>query len=205
MIYRRFFAIAGFVFLFVSVFQGATIITKTGETIEGVIQGTVVMKSHVWKLSTEFGTYGVVYYAVVEGSNVKSMDKEKTIFNPNTQVYFVLLDWEADKVKKQPTDLEVVEFAKGKHQMGIDFKFFGECSAMGLGLSATKESDTSSIFWEVSCLFSSGTSKAILVKPTFDKIIGVYEKTEQGPGKILNEIIVKTKEGDRSLKLSEIQ
>ncbi len=186
--------------------NGATIKTLGGETIQGEIQGTLLLKSHVWQLKTESGQYGIVYYLILSGSAVKSVDEKNVELEPRAQFQAILVDWDATKTAQAPTEAEILKISGEKNkQMPVDFHFFengSQAMFVKLGLKGEK-GDVNSVFRDFPSSMS-GTSNALLAAPTLDRIVGESQKDAQGAIQIIPGLRIMSGAGERSVKAEEI-
>jgi hypothetical protein len=185
--------------------QAGTITTKTGEIITGELQGTLLLKSHVWQLKTESGHHGIVYYVLVEGADVQSLSHKSVMLKPYARFQVALVGWDIGGTEKPPTDVEVAKVAGSNKQMPMGWASFrgGVVGMFVNGNVTDKESDVYSIYRDVPSHLTGGTD-ALLAAPALDRLKGVYRKAEKGDGEIIPEVRVMTQSGERLVRTSEI-
>jgi hypothetical protein len=186
--------------------QAGSITTKRGEVVTGDVQGTLLLKSHVWQLKTESGQYGIVYYILVEGPAVEAISDKGVTLKPYADFRCALVDWTIGGSQKPPSDVEVAKVTRDKNkQMPVEFGIFtgGTMGAFVKGQVQDKQSDVYSLYRDFPAHFT-GTSKAFLAAPSFDRLVGEYREIKEGTSDIVSEVRITTETGQRTIKISEI-
>ena len=197
----------------------ATTIQKSnGQTMEGEIRGTIVLKSSVTEVQKDSKKYGVVVYVLTKGSYFATIGPKAVTLHKRSDIALVMLAWELGDNKTPPSDIEVLragakqgDYANPLYaitRFGIDPLYHTQLESGALLVrfngEVKKLISVNDILGSIPQTFI-GDSPAFLARPQLAELLGEFTVTDTTKEYVLvPELQVITKAGDVHLKTSEI-